>query len=137
MPRDRRSTSFTASCSVLYGHMRRPPSAGPSTVLWIAMMAFRPASLLWQKTTSSWPVLAMVSKIIGTWTPHRTVLGKALIWESVSPAKDLTPETQNPSERLGWASYPDKFSTSREHNAFASQQTEKRKRPAYTGRFDI
>ena len=53
MPRDRRSTSLTASCSVLYGHMRKPPSAGPSTVLWIAMMAFRPASLLWQKTTSS------------------------------------------------------------------------------------
>src|SRR5690242_2780943 len=69
MPRDRRSTSFTASASDLYGHMRRPPSAGPSTVLWIATMAFRPASALWQNTTSSWPVLAMVSKIIATVTP--------------------------------------------------------------------
>src|SRR5687768_18622966 len=44
--------------------MRKPPSAGPSTVLWIAMMAFRPASLLWQKTTCSWPDVARVSKII-------------------------------------------------------------------------
>jgi hypothetical protein len=35
--------------------MRVPPNAGPSTVLWIAMMAFRPASLLWQNTTCSWP----------------------------------------------------------------------------------
>src|SRR5690242_11061166 len=64
MPRDRRSTSFSASASFLYGHMRRPPSAGPSTVLWIAMMALRPASLLWQNTTCSWPELEMVSKII-------------------------------------------------------------------------
>src|SRR3569832_1469277 len=66
MPRDRRSTSFTASPSFLYGHMRKPPSAGPRTVLWIAMIAFSPASLLWQNTTSSWPVLEIVSKIIGT-----------------------------------------------------------------------
>ena len=36
--------------------MRRPPRAGPSTELWMAMIALRPASLLWQKTTSSWPV---------------------------------------------------------------------------------
>src|SRR3546814_10989237 len=55
MPRDRRSTSLSASASDLYGHIRVPPSAGPSTVLWIAMMAFRPASLLLQKTTCSWP----------------------------------------------------------------------------------
>src|SRR6478736_6486093 len=64
MPRDRRSTSFTASASLLYGHMRRPPSDGPSTVLWIAMMALRPASLLWQNTTSSCPVWVIVSKIM-------------------------------------------------------------------------
>src|SRR5690554_1225315 len=65
MPRLRRRTSFSASCSVWYGHMRVPPSAGPSTVLWIAMMAFRPASLLWQNTTCSWPKVSRVSKIIG------------------------------------------------------------------------
>src|SRR5690606_2201741 len=64
MPRDRRSTSFSASASLLYGHMRVPPSAGPSVVLWIAMMAFRPASLLWQNTTCSWPKVSRVSKII-------------------------------------------------------------------------
>ena len=44
--------------------MRVPPRAGPSTVLWIAMMAFRPASLLWQYTTSSWFEVEMVSKIM-------------------------------------------------------------------------
>src|SRR5690606_3854154 len=64
MPRDRRSTSFSASSSLLYGHMRVPPRAGPSTVLWIAMIAFRPASLLWQKTTCSWPKVSRGSKII-------------------------------------------------------------------------
>src|SRR3546814_249900 len=64
MPRDRRSTSLSASASDLYGHIRVPPSAGPSTVLWIAMMAFRPASLLWQKTTCSWPKVSRCSKII-------------------------------------------------------------------------
>src|SRR3546814_10579754 len=35
MPRDRRSTSLSASASDLYGHIRVPPSAGPSTVLWL------------------------------------------------------------------------------------------------------
>src|SRR5690606_38533517 len=65
MPRDRRSTSFSASASDLYGHMRVPPRAGPSTVLWMAMMAFRPASLLWQNTTCSWPLVSICSKIIG------------------------------------------------------------------------
>src|SRR5690606_39866258 len=44
--------------------MRVPPRAGPSTVLWIAMMALRPASLLWQYTTSSWPEVEMRSKIM-------------------------------------------------------------------------
>src|SRR5215467_10998871 len=82
MPRDRRSTSFTASCSLLYGHMRRPPSAGPSTVLWIAMMALRPASLLWQKTTSSWPVVASVSKIIGVQLRERKSFGAWALWPS-------------------------------------------------------
>ena len=64
MPRLRRSTSFRASSSLAYGHMRVPPRAGPRTVLWIAMMAFRPASLLWQNTTSSWFEVEMISKIM-------------------------------------------------------------------------
>ncbi|MCW0416170.1 hypothetical protein NB689_001924 [Xanthomonas sacchari] len=45
--------------------MRTPPSAGPSTVLWMAMIACSPTSRLWQKTTCSWPVLASVSKSMG------------------------------------------------------------------------
>src|SRR5690606_11686452 len=64
MPRDRRSTSFSASSSLLYGHIRVPPRAGPRTAVWIAMMAVRPASLLWQNTTCSWPKVSRVSKII-------------------------------------------------------------------------
>jgi hypothetical protein len=52
-----------------------------------------------------------------------TVLGKALEWESVGPAKDLTPETQNPSKGAGAVSYPNNSSTSDEGTAFASQQT--------------
>jgi hypothetical protein len=64
MPRDRRSTSFSASASFLYGHMRSPPSAGPSTELCTAMIALRLASLLWQNTTCSCSVCAMDSKIM-------------------------------------------------------------------------
>src|SRR6266849_10183102 len=42
MPRDRRSTSVIACCSLAYGNMRQPPKAGPSVVSWIAISARRP-----------------------------------------------------------------------------------------------
>src|SRR5260370_12622066 len=42
MPRERRSTSVIACCSLAYGYMRQPPKAGPSVVSWIAISARRP-----------------------------------------------------------------------------------------------
>src|SRR6266446_10457727 len=37
MPRERRSTSVIACCSLAYGYMRQPPKAGPRVVSWIAI----------------------------------------------------------------------------------------------------
>ena len=66
-----------------------------------------------------------------------TVLGKALMCESVGPAKDLTPETQNPSERLGCVSYPTKFSTSDVGSAFRIAANRTTKTPRMCGAFRI
>src|SRR6266436_32407 len=45
MPRERRSTSVIACCSLAYGYMRQPPKAGPRVVSWIATSARRPLAV--------------------------------------------------------------------------------------------
>src|SRR5262245_9125913 len=69
MPRERRSTSSIASLSLAYGHMRHPPNAGPSTVLWIAITALSPDAPSRQNTTCSCSRTAMRSKTEDMLTP--------------------------------------------------------------------
>ena len=67
MPRERRSTSATASAVLAYGHMRQPPAAGPRAVEWMAMIALSPVAASWPNTTCSWASNSRRSKIsIGT-----------------------------------------------------------------------
>lgn len=66
-----------------------------------------------------------------------TVLGKALRCESDGPAKDLTPETQNPSKMLGWESYLAKFSTVHVDSAFRIAAIHTTEAPRMRGAFRI
>ncbi|MNU84126.1 hypothetical protein D3C71_738380 [compost metagenome] len=54
IPLERRNTSFKASISLLYIHIRVPPKAGPRTVLCTAIIAFRPVAVSLQNNNCSW-----------------------------------------------------------------------------------
>jgi hypothetical protein len=49
----RRGAPPLKGCSVAYGHIRMPPNAGPSLVLWIEMMAWSPLWASWHWMTCS------------------------------------------------------------------------------------